>query len=168
MGNWLFDSGSRVLETVSTIAALIGLAVVVVQQVQSRRLIEAQTRPYIYISCRRLVRNAKSMVALDIKNSGNSPAYDLQITALDNEPFHSLNGSSKLPFVSTSASMTVLPGQRLTYLIGTAAKGSTFALSKGKDIPVTVTYRGQTKGKAYSEDFVLSLSSASFLVESAF
>ena len=168
MGSWLFDSGFRVLDIAASLAAIIGLAIVVDQQIQSRRLLEAQTRPYIYISCRKFFRSAKPMVALEIRNSGNSPAYNLIITAAGNEPFHNLSGSTNLPFVNPGTILNVLPGQRLTYLIGSAAKNSSFPLAQGRDVIVTVTYRGGAKGKLYSENVVLTMSTASFLVESVF
>ena len=152
----------------ASLAAIIGLAIVVAQQIQSRRLLEAQTRPYIYISCRKLIRNSKPMVALEIRNSGNSPAYNLIITAVGNEPFHELSGSTKLPFVNPEAILNVLPGQRLTYLIGSAAKNSSVPLAQGQHVAVTLTYRGGTKGKVYAEEVVLTMSTASFLVESVF
>lgn len=168
MGIWRFDSGLIVLDMVSSFATIIGLAFVVVQQIKSKRLLEAQTRPYIYLSCRKFVRNGKPMVALDVRNSGNSPAHDLNITALGREPFHSLSGSSNLPFVNPLTKMNVLPGQRLTYLIGSGAKNSNFILARGEDVVVKVTYLGGSNGKTYSDEVTLTLSTASFLVESEF
>lgn len=168
MGIWLFDSGSRLLETAASMATLLGLAIVVAQQIQARRLLEAQTRPYIYISCRKLMRSGKPMVALDIRNSGNSPAYNLNITGVGNQTFHMLSGSTKLPFVNPKTTLNVLPGQRLTYLIGSAAKNSSFPLAQGREVLVTATYRGRAKGKQYSDEVVLTMSTASFLVESVF
>jgi hypothetical protein len=168
MGIGFFDSGLKALDMAASLAAIIGLVIVVIQQIQSRLLLEAQTRPYIYISCRKMIRNGKSLVVLDIRNSGKSPASEVIITSIDGNEFHSLKGSSKLPFVNEQTTLNVFPGQRLSYLIGSADKNSQFPLAKGDELTVEVKYRGARRDKIYSEQFVLTLSTSSFLVESVF
>lgn len=168
MGIWLFDTNNRLLDVASALATVIGLVIVVFQQIRSRRLLELQTRPYVYISCRKVTRDGKSMVVLDIRNTGKTPAFDLTIEAMGTAPFHELNGSSKLPFVNQQATLNVLPGQRLTYLIGAGDKKSNFPLAQGQEVSVAVNYRGDKRGKTYTDEVVLTLSTSSFLVESVF
>jgi hypothetical protein len=166
MGIWGLTLDDDALSVASSLATILGFAIVAFQQIRSRKLIEQQTRPYVYLECRKVTKDSKAMVALQITNVGKTPAYDVNIVAEPEQALHALSGSSKLPFVNPNAALDVLPGQRLTYLIGSAAKTSDFPLAKGIEVTVAVQYGGRKAGKRYSEKAVLTLSTSSFLVGS--
>ncbi len=148
----------------ASLATILSLLIIIYQQFQQSRSLEADIRAYLHVDVKKVrFKNRNEMVALTIYNSGEVTAENVQILAESEAKWFSLNGGGSPEFVTSESKLHVLPGEELTFLLGPLNE---LPIYKKVGLIVNIRYRKIPERKKVTEEQqLLSLEPQRYLLE---
>lgn len=145
-------------------SSVIGLAIIVWQQIKQTKAAEEDIRAFIHLDLKKtnVNKNSADMLALVIYNSGDVSAENVFITSLDGKRWFALNGENPPEFTSKQSTLRVLPGEELEFLLGPTKELKVYFET---EVKLSLSYKALPRNdKVFKDEQVLSMNPMRYLV----